>query len=459
MSRNSTSFPLSPIEKRAALTLASVFALRMLGLFLILPVFALYADQLQGATPLLVGLAIGAYGLTQAMLQIPFGALSDKVGRKPVIVFGLLLFAAGSVLAASAETIEGVIFGRFIQGAGAIAASVMALAADLTRETSRTRIMAMIGMSIGMSFILSLILGPLLAPLYGVSGIFWITAALALLGVVVVIWFVPSPQHSSLHRDAEPVPGMIGKALTDSSLLRLNFGVFVLHMSMTAVFLVVPLLLRDRFQLETVDHWQLYLPVMLLSMGLMVPFVIVAEKHRRMKEMYLLGVAALIGVLAMISIVEGGGLVLFALLMVLYFAAFNLLEAIMPSWVSKVAAAEMRGTAMGVFASSQFAGAFAGGLIGGWVHQAFGLSAVFQFAALAALVWLAIAVSIQRPRHLANYLLPLEGVDSEQVSGITERLLALDGVEAVHVIIEDDIAYMKVDNELFDPDAVAAGVR
>ncbi|MBU0498625.1 MAG: MFS transporter [Gammaproteobacteria bacterium] len=457
MSHRELAVAFEPAERRAAIGLAAIFTFRMLGLFLILPVFALYAHELSGATPLTVGLAIGGYGLTQALLQIPLGALSDRIGRKPVIVGGLLMFAFGSLVAAMASTIEGVILGRLLQGAGAIAAAVMALAADLTRETVRTRVMAMIGMSIGMAFILALILGPLLAARIGVSGIFWVIALLALIGVALVLFVVPTPQHSRMHHDAEPAPEMLGRALSDGNLMRLDFGVFVLHMSLTAVFLVVPLLLRDRFGLETAQHWHLYLPVMLLAMGLMIPFIIIAEKRHRMKEMYLGGI--LIAGLALLAMYyEVSNYWLFGLVMAFFFAAFNLLEAVMPSWVSKVAAAEMRGTAMGIYATSQFSGAFFGGVLGGWVHQRFGLTAVFLFAAAMMLLWALLALGLERPRHLGNFLLPLEGLGEMDLALLRQRLLALPGVEAVRIIDEDGVAYMKVDNALFDSEQAMAVV-
>jgi MFS family permease len=446
---------LDPIEKRAAMGLAGVFAMRMLGLFLILPVFALFADQLGGATPVTIGLAIGAYGLTQALMQIPFGVLSDRIGRKPVIVMGLLLFAAGSVVAALSTSIEGVILGRLLQGSGAIAAAIMALAADLTKETSRTRVMAIIGMSIGMAFITSLIIGPLLAVGLGLSGIFWITACLALGGIAIVIWVVPRPDHCVLHRDAEPVPAMVGQAITHPNLFRLNSGVFILHLTLTAVFLVVPLELRDTHQLQVASHWQVYLPVMLLAMGLMVPFVIIAEKRQRMKEMLLLAVGVAGASLLLMGLLNSD-IMLFSGVMVLFFAAFNLAEAIMPSWVSKVAAAEMRGTAMGVFASSQFAGAFMGGLLGGWVQHRFGDIGVFLFAAGMMCLWLLLLWGIQRPRHLANYLFHLNAADLSDVESLRQRLLGLDGVASVQVIAGDGIAYMKVDNKQFDSSTLQA---
>ncbi|MGB5650883.1 MAG: MFS transporter, partial [Sedimenticolaceae bacterium] len=339
-------------EKRAVLGLAGVYGFRMLGLFLILPVFALFAEKLPGATPFLTGLAVGIYGLTQAVLQIPFGLLSDRIGRKPVIFGGLLLFALGSVIAASAQDVWLVILGRAVQGSGAIAAVVMALAADLTREENRTKAMASIGITIGASFMIAMMAGPVLGRLIGVSGIFWLTAVLALLGIAMVALVVPTPTRSSVHRDAETVPAMFGRVLHNPELLRLDFGIFCLHLILTALFLAVPVMLRD-LGLEPLQHASLYLPVMLGSIAAMVPFIILAERRGLMKQVFLGAVTSL--ALAQFAL---GALSQqfwgFVAALALFFTAFNLLEATLPSLVSKVAPVDAKGTAMGVYSTSQF---------------------------------------------------------------------------------------------------------
>lgn len=380
---------MNPLERRSAYGLAGIYGFRMLGLFLILPVFALYAEHLEYATPVLVGLAIGIYGLTQAVLQIPFGLLSDKVGRKPVIVGGLLLFALGSIIAATADDIWLIIAGRAIQGAGAIAAAIMALLADLTRDSQRTKAMAMVGITIGMSFSVALILGPLLHHWIGMSGIFWLTAGLAVVGIFILLWVVPTPVRSSVHGDAEPVPAMFRRVLANTDLLRLDLGIFTLHLVLTGLFLSIPLALRDA-GLPVQQHSYLYLPVMLVAMAIMVPFIIMAEKHGRMKSVFLGGIGLLI--LAQtgfyFTLHSFWGLAFF---MLLFFIAFNILEATLPSLVSKAAPPEAKGTAMGVYSTSQFSGAFFGGLVGGGIHAQFGLSAVFLMGTLACLIWLLIA--------------------------------------------------------------------
>ncbi|HRY16682.1 MAG TPA: MFS transporter, partial [Candidatus Competibacteraceae bacterium] len=273
-------------ERRAALWLAGVFSLRMLGLFMILPVFALYAEKLQGNTPALAGLAIGVYGFSQAILQIPFGFLSDRYGRKRIIYLGLLIFTLGSVVAALADSIWGVILGRALQGGGAVSAAALALAADLTREEHRIKVMAFIGITIGLSFAVSMVLGPVLNGWIGVPGIFWLTGVLALLGIAVVRFRVPDPVVSRIHRDAEPVASQFGRVLGDSQLLRLNFGIFTLHLLLTATFVAAPLALRDA-GLANDQHWRIYLPALTLSIGAMAPFVIIAGKQRWLKPVFL----------------------------------------------------------------------------------------------------------------------------------------------------------------------------
>jgi MFS family permease len=433
-------------ERRAAAGLAGIFALRMLGLFLILPVFALYAPELEGATPLLIGLAVGAYGLTQALLQIPFGMLSDRIGRKPVIFGGLLLFALGSVVAATADGIAGVIVGRVLQGSGAIAAAVMALSADLTREEVRTRAMAGIGMSIGMAFALALVLGPALAHWFGLDGIFWVTALLAGGGILILAIVVPDPVHSSIHRDAEPVKSQIGGVLRQAELLRLDFGMFTLHLLMTSLFLVVPLYMIDH-GLPAGRHWVLYLPVLILSVAAMIPFIIQAESRGRMKPV-LLGAVLALSVALLGLYAWGQGILVIGVFLFVFFTAVNVLEAVLPSLVAKIAPAEAKGTAMGVFSSSQFLGAFLGGLTGGWVHQQWEQSGVLLFGAVMALAWFMVALSMGRPRQVSNQVIRVPG--GGPGTDLQNRLLQIPGVEEAVVVTEEGLAYLKVDNRRLD---------
>ena len=445
---------MSATEKRATFSLASIYGLRMLGLFLIMPVFALYAEELAGVTPLLVGLAIGIYGLTQALLQIPFGMLSDRIGRKPVIVGGLILFAIGSVVAAMSESITGVILGRALQGSGAIAAAVMALVADSTRESNRTKAMALIGISIGMAFMIALVAGPILYKSISVPGMFWMTAVLAVAGIVVILFVVPTPEQSTIHRDAEVVSGQVGRVLHNIELLRLDFGIFVLHLIMTALFLAYPLLLRDMGGIASEDHWTVYLPVLVLSIMLMVPFIIFAERKGKTKQVFLFAITALaVGLFGIGELASGKwGLVGWLLL---FFAAFNLLEASLPSLISKIAPADAKGTAMGVYSTSQFAGAFLGGAAGGLVHQQFGAQAVLLFGAGMAVLWLLFAFGMKAPEPLKPRLVNIRNVTGSS-GEISAMLYRIAGVREVVVALDEGVAYLKVDSKKLDEKALEA---
>ena len=436
-------------EFRAALSLSSVYALRMLGLFMILPVFALYAGDLEGVTPTLTGLAIGIYGLTQAALQIPAGLLSDRIGRKPVIIGGLLVFALGSVVAALADSMLVVILGRALQGAGAIAAAIMALAADLTREQHRIKAMALIGMSIGLSFALALVLGPVLNDWVGVPGIFAITAVLAVGGILVVGFVVPRPVVSRPHRVAEAIPEQFGRVLRQTQLLRLDFGILMLHAILTASFVVLPLILRDQAGVAASAHWKIYLPVLVCSVLAMLPLIIMAERKGRVRPVFLSAIALLIAAeLGLFFLPVTLYSVVF--MMFVFFTAFNLLEAMLPSLISRIAPADCRGTAMGFYSSSQFFGAFLGGALGGVLHQYAGTHAVFLCSAIGAALWLLLALSMSRPEKLSSYIYKIDGAEPAAAEQLAQRLLALAGVAEAVVVAEEGVAYLKVDKRVFD---------
>lgn len=437
-------------EWRAAGGLALIYALRMLGLFLVLPVLALGARDLPGATPVLVGLAVGVYGLTQAGLQIPFGFASDHFGRKRVIALGLLLFALGSAMAALATDVWWLILGRALQGAGAIAAALMALAADLTRDAVRTRTMAVIGISIGLSFSAALVLGPVLHAWIDLPGLFWLATGLSLAALLLLFTLVPTPARSSVHRDAEPVRSQFRGVLRHPTLLRLDAGIFVLHLVMTGTFVAVPLALVDA-GLPSVRHWELYLPVFGCSVALMGPLVMLADRRERMVFLLSIALVALAqtGLVLLHDALFGVGLALLA-----FFVGFNVLEATLPSLVSRSASAAGKGTAMGVYATSQFLGAFAGGVTAGLLHGLGGPVWVFAALAVAALAWLLAAATMALPRPVTSYVVSL-GARPEGADETAARLSGMPGVEEAVVVADEGVAYLKIDRDRFDSAALA----
>lgn len=387
---------MTALERRTVGSLALLYSFRMLGLFMVLPLLALYAAELPEATPAMIGLALGIYGLTQALLQIPFGWLSDQVGRKPIIIGGLLLFALGSVLAGMAEDIYGIILGRTLQGAGAIASTVMALVADVTREEQRTKAMAMVGISIGLSFAIALVLGPVVASAGGLSAVFWFTAILAAVGIVIVVTLVPTPPAPVTdHSDVGTRAGLVGRSLRDAALARLNFGVFTLHFILMACFMVVPGFLEQTAGIHRDSHWQVYLPALLLSIAGMIPLMIVAERGGRPRQVFLSGIALVFVAVALLGTTSTT--VVFYTALWLFFVGFNYLEATLPSLVSKTVFAGGKGTAMGVYSTCQFLGAFAGGAAGGWVLQYMGLPTLVGLCLVLAAAWWLVAFPMVPP--------------------------------------------------------------
>jgi len=437
-------------EKRSVFTLALLYAMRMLGLFMVLPVFILLGDNLEGANGLLIGFAIGAYGLTQALFQVPFGMLSDRIGRKKMIVFGLLIFCVGSVVAATSESIYGVIAGRLLQGAGAIASVLMALLSDLTTEESRTKAMAVVGMSIGLSFSVALVLGPIVSAYFGLSGIFWLTAVFALMGVAIVLFVVPTPVSTHAHRDTRAVRGEFFELLRNPDLLRLDIGIFILHLILTALFIAVPLSLVNDIQLARQEHWWVYLSVMVLAFFAMVPFIIIGEKKRKIKIIFV-GAIMLLSVGSLLLVWGQSSLLAIWVALFVFFMAFNLLEASLPSLVSKQAPAGARGTAMGIYSTSQFFGAFLGGVIGGWVISTWGAETIYYGSAVLALIWGLLALSMRAPSYSTSRMLRLNCVLSEaEAEVVSDELFDIQGVEDVVVVIEEKTAYLKVDKAHLD---------
>lgn len=430
-------------EKRATSGLAAIFGLRMLGMFLILPVFALYAEHLPGGNNhTLVGLTLGMYGLTQALLMIPFGMASDRIGRKKVIIFGLILFAIGSFVAASASDIYWTIFGRAIQGAGAISAAITAMLADLTREEHRTKAMALIGSTIGLTFAASMVAGPALNHLIGVPGIFAMTGVLALVAIWVVKVWVPDPLVSHFHADAQANPARLKDVLRNSQLLRLDFGIFSLHAAQMAMFVVVPVALKNS-GLPPVHHWMVYLPVLLGSFVLIVPAIIYGEKRGKLKPVFVSAVALML--LAQLGLAFGIGhfwSIVGALF--LYFAAFNLLEASLPSLISKLAPVSAKGTAMGVYNTAQALGLFFGGALGGWLAQHVGFYAVFLFCVVLMAAWLVASLSMTAPPAIKTRMFRVGTMPADQAALLKARLAGLAGVVEAVVLAEEGVAMLKV---------------
>ncbi len=446
MAGSSPNLPFSALERRALGVLAGVYALRMAGLFLILPVFAIYAQDLSGQTPFLIGLAIGAYGLTQAILQIPFGIASDRLGRKPVIAAGLLIFAGGSMLAAVAHSIWGVIAGRALQGAGAIAGPVMAYLADLTREENRAKSMAVIGMTIGASFVFSLILGSPLQGVIGVPGIFWLTAAGAIAAMVLVISGLPRPT-GALPTAADG--GEMRRILRDGQMARLNLGVFVLHFAMTAMFVVLPHEIVVHEGLAASSHWKIYLPTMLGGFVLMLPFLRGARQPGGSRRALLAGMAALVTAEGALALARETTLGL-GIALTIFFAGFSLLEAMQPSLVSRLAPGRARGAASGLYATAQFLGAFAGGAIGGALLSVANATGVFLTVGAVLFLYFLATYSMPEPRLLATRELRVGVQSPGAAEALAARLAAIPGVAEAIVMGEAGIAYLKVDDRVLD---------
>lgn len=438
---------LNSIEKRAATALALVFSSRMLGLFMLLPVFALFGQELSGFSPLWIGLAIGAYGLTQAILQIPLGWLSDRIGRHKVMLGGLAVFALGSVVAATADSVYMVTLGRVLQGAGAIAGAILALAADLTREEQRPKVMAIIGASIGLSFALAMILGPLLAKWAGLSGVFWATAVLACAAMALVAIVVPKSVSKAPMAETLALPQSLGAMLRHRQLLQLDLGVMLLHLMLTAMFVALPSLLQN-FGLKALQHWQFYLPVLLGSFVLMIPMMIIAMRKAQEKRFFLVAVGLLISAMLMLLMLPGFAALTLALL--LFFIGFNFLEASLPALVSRIAPAGQRGSAMGIYSSSQFFGAFLGGVIGGAVVQHFGYQALFAVLAVIGLIWLAVASTLAIPPRAQRLSLAVSVQTQQQATQLASQLTALAGVQEVTLLLAEQRCYLKVSSAQFD---------
>ena len=438
---------LSSIEKRGATSLSLIFALRMFGLFMIMPIFAIYGQHLIGYSPIWVGFAIGAYGLTQAILQIPAGMLSDRIGRRPVIFIGLLIFALGGLVAAFSDSIYGVTLGRALQGGGAIASAVLALTADITREEQRPKAMAMIGMSIGTAFALALVAGPILAPLFGLQGLFLLTTLGGLIGIAVLHFLVPRVIINAPKGQTVAIPKQLSQLIRNTQLFRLDIGIFMLHMTLTAMFVVLPLQLQSLgFAVE--KHWQLYLPALIGSVILMLPMLIIGAKKNINKHFFLFAIGLMATSLVAMAL-SSQSLTLMFICILLYFTAFNFLEASLPAFISMLSPAGTKGSAMGIYSTYQFLGAFCGGILGGISYKLLGSNGVFLCLACLMLLWLIISWGMHNISKIRTYTYTADIKDENHAAQLTEQLLKLNGILEVVTIIEEQTVYLRVNNQVF----------
>ena len=432
---------MNSVEKRAILGVGGIFALRMIGLFMIVPVFSVYGDNYAHATPFLIGLAVGIYGLGQAIFQIPMSLAADKFPRKPIIFLGLILFALGGIIAANATDIYEVIIGRALAGSGAVSAVLMALLADVTREEMRTKAMATMGLTIATSIMLAFAFGPLLVGSLGISGLFWLTAGFAVLAMLLLL-FVPTPLRVLKHNlDNKSIGQQLSDVLKIGDLNRLHIGIFALHLTMTAIFVILPHQLNEVMGLSVRQQGLVYLPLLFIGFAVALPFIIIAEKKRKMRQVFLGAIALMTAALALLAIGSqlGVGIILGLLL---YFMGFNLLEATIPSWISKRAPVANKATAMGLNSSSQFFGAFVGGAMGGLLLTqpnllAWGILAVIMGAALL------LIIPIADPPYLSSTTVTIP--KDINIQDWSRQMLAVDGVDELVVMAKEQVAYLKLD--------------
>ena len=432
---------MNSVEKRAILGVGGIFALRMIGLFMIVPVFSVYGDNYAHATPFLIGLAVGIYGLGQAIFQIPMSLAADKFPRKPIIFLGLILFAIGGIIAANATDIYEVIIGRALAGSGAVSAVLMALLADVTREEMRTKAMATMGLTIATSIMLAFAFGPLLVGSLGISGLFWLTSGFAVLAMLLLL-FVPTPLRVLKHNlDNKSIGQQLATVLKIGDLNRLHIGIFALHLTMTAIFVILPHQLNEVMGLSVRQQGLVYLPLLFIGFAVAIPFIIIAESKRKMRQVFLGAIALMTAALIILALGSqvGAGIILGLLL---YFMGFNLLEATIPSWISKRAPVANKATAMGLNSSSQFFGAFVGGAMGGLLLTqsnilAWGILAVIMGASLL------LIIPIADPPYLSSTTVTIP--KDINIQDWSRQMLAVDGVDELVVMAKEQVAYLKLD--------------
>ena len=432
---------MNSVEKRAILGVGGIFALRMIGLFMIVPVFSVYGNNYSHATPFLIGLAVGIYGLGQAIFQIPMSLAADKFPRKPIIMLGLMLFAVGGIIAANATDIYEVIIGRALAGSGAVSAVLMALLADVTREEMRTKAMATMGLTIATSIMLAFAFGPILVGSLGISGLFWLTAGFAVLAMLLLL-AVPSPMRVLKHNlDNKSIGQQLATVLKIGDLNRLHFGIFALHLTMTAIFVILPHQLSEVMGLSVRQQGLVYLPLLFIGFAVAIPFIIIAEKKRKMRQVFIGAIALMTVSLLLLALGSQVGVGIIVGLL-LYFMGFNLLEATIPSWISKRAPVANKATAMGLNSSSQFFGAFVGGAMGGLLLSQPNLLAWGILAAVMAVALLFI-IPIADPPYLSSTTVTIpKNIDIQDWS---RQMMAVNGVDELVVMAKEQVAYLKLD--------------
>ena len=433
-------------ETPVTLAVSFVMACRLLGLFMLLPVFAAYLTQMPSATPMLLGLAVGVYGFTQACLQIPFGLASDALGRKKVIIFGLVIFLIGSLVASCAHSIHTLIIGRAIQGAGAVGSALLALLADHTRDENRSKAMAFMGMCIGASFSIAMIIGPWISAHFGLKGIFDATAILAILSLLIVIFFIPSQGYQTVDPTVSVNKEGFKTVFRDTQLLRLDASIFFQHAIFTAFFIGIPILLTHTFHLSGAHQSLLYLCVMIIAFVMMLPFIIYSESKRKLKPMFIIAIV-LVGLVQVgMMLFHSDHLFILIVLLTIFFIAFNFLEATLPSWVSKVAPLRAKGCAMGVYSTSQFLGIFVGGVLGGFALHQGTTKGIFILTTVLTLLWLLCLIKLKNPPYVTTLLFPLDD-QYKRTKNLMQLLDKLEGVEDCTTTLNGQLLYIKYDKK------------
>lgn len=433
---------MTPTERQAVLSLATIMSLRMMGIFMVLPVFSLHAKQLVGATPFLIGLAIGVYGLSQAFLQIPFGSLSDVIGRKSVITAGLIIFIIGSVLAAFSNSIAMLIFARALQGAGAVGSTILALLADLTREEQRSKAMAIAGITIGFSFSIAMLMGPIITQWIHIPGLFFTAALLSFCGIVMLFYFVPTPKTQRWHRDTQPSLRAFLQLLVVPELMTLNLGIFLLHAIFTASFVVLPISLQQLAHIETTQQWEIYLPTLLAAFVISIFFIGLAEKKQQLKRYFLLSILALL--VAEINFLFIASQTFFTFIGIsLFFIGFSILEAFLPSFISRIAPSDRKGSALGLYSCAQFLGIFAGGVLGGLLYGKYAATGVYLACIFLSLLWFLLARRMRYPSFLVNQILVVPSFADWSL--IKSNLQSIPGMREIIFIAEENLAYLKME--------------